>query len=35
MNLKENKKKLIISSVLTLLPILFGLFIWDQLPDVS
>ena len=34
MNLKENKKKLIISSVLTLLPILFGLFIWDQLPDV-
>jgi len=34
MNLKEHKKKLIISSIVILLPILFGLFIWDQLPDM-
>ena len=34
MNWKENKKKLIISSAVILLPILLGLLIWDQLPDV-
>ena len=31
--LKENKKILIISSLITLLPILFGLVYWNQLPD--
>lgn len=31
--LKQNKTKVIISSVVILLPILFGLILWDQLPD--
>lgn len=31
--LKNNKWKVILSSILILLPILFGLFLWDQLPD--
>ena len=31
--LKENKKILIISSLITLLPILVGLVLWNQLPD--
>lgn len=34
MNLKENKRKLILSSIVILLPIVFGLLIWDKLPDV-
>ncbi len=32
--LKENKGKLILSCVVILLPILFGLIMWDQLPDM-
>lgn len=31
--LKENKGKLIITSIITLLPILIGLILWNQLPD--
>ena len=31
--LKQHKKKLIISSLLILLPILVGLLLWNQLPD--
>ena len=31
---KPHKKKLIISSIVTLLPILFGLLLWDRLPDM-
>ncbi len=31
--LKENKSKVILSSVVILLPMLFGLILWDQLPD--
>lgn len=31
--LKNNKTKLIISSLIILLPILFGLAFWDQLPE--
>ena len=31
--LKNNKWKLILSAILILLPILFGLLLWDQLPD--
>lgn len=31
--LKENKKLLIITSVITLLPILAGLILWSKLPD--
>lgn len=31
--MKENKKALIITSVIILLPILAGLFLWDRLPD--
>jgi len=31
--LKNNKKKLIISSILILLPILAGLILWNKLPD--
>lgn len=31
--LKQNKIKVIVSSVVILLPILFGLILWDQLPD--
>ena len=30
--LKQNKGKMIISSVLILLPMLFGLIVWDKLP---
>ena len=30
---KKYKKQLIISSIVTLLPILFGLIMWNQLPD--
>lgn len=30
---KKYKKQLIISSILILLPMVFGLFMWDQLPD--
>lgn len=30
---KEHKKELIISSLLILLPIVFGLLLWNQLPD--
>lgn len=31
--LKQNKIKVIVSSVVILLPILFGLILWNQLPD--
>ena len=31
---RENKIRIILSSSITLLPILFGLFFWNQLPDV-
>ncbi len=31
--LKENKWKVILSSVVVLLPIVFGLIMWDKLPD--
>lgn len=31
--LKRNKGKLIISSILILLPMLFGLIVWDELPE--
>jgi hypothetical protein len=31
--LKENKGKLIVSSLLILLPILFGFLLWNQLQD--
>lgn len=31
---KTNKKLIIISSVVILLPMIFGLIIWDKLPDV-
>ena len=31
---REHKKKLIISSIVILLPIVFGLLLWDQLPDM-
>ena len=32
--LKENKRTLIITSVVTLLPMLIGIFLWKRLPDV-
>ena len=32
--LKENKNTLIITSIVTLLPMLVGIFCWDRLPDV-
>ncbi len=32
--LKENKKTIILTSIITLLPILIGLYFWDRLPDV-
>lgn len=32
--LKENKWKIILSSIMILLPILFGLIMWDALPDI-
>lgn len=31
--IKENKKKLIITSIVILLPILIGLILWNKLPD--
>ena len=31
--IKENKRKLLISSVVTLLPILFGVIFWNELPE--
>lgn len=31
--LKKNKKTLIITSIITILPILFGIAVWDQLPE--
>lgn len=31
--LKENKFKVILSSIIIMLPILFGLIMWDALPD--
>ena len=34
MNLKEHKKKLLISSLVILLPIVFGLLFWEELPDM-
>ena len=30
---KENKGKILVSSLITLLPVLFGLMVWDKLPD--
>ncbi len=32
--LKENKYKIILSCIVILLPILFGLILWHQLPDM-
>jgi uncharacterized membrane protein len=32
--LKDNKKTLIITSIVTLLPALIGIFLWNRLPDV-
>ena len=32
--LKANKKTLIITSIVTVLPILIGVYFWDRLPDV-
>lgn len=32
--LKENKRTLIITSIVTILPILIGVFLWNRLPDV-
>ena len=32
--LKTNKKTLIIASIVTILPILIGVYFWDRLPDV-
>lgn len=32
--LKENKRTLIITSVITILPIIIGIFLWNSLPDV-
>ena len=31
--MKENKFKIVISSVVILLPVLFGLMMWNALPD--
>ena len=31
--IKKNKLKIIISSIITLLPMIFGVIIWDKLPD--
>ena len=31
---KKHKKKLILSSLVTLLPIVIGLLLWNKLPDV-
>ena len=31
--LKKNKLKVIVSSIVILLPMLFGLIMWDKLPD--
>ncbi|MBQ8804203.1 MAG: SdpI family protein [Tyzzerella sp.] len=31
--IKENKGKLILTSIITMLPILIGLILWNQLPD--
>lgn len=31
--MKINKKLLLITSLLTLLPLLFGLLLWNQLPE--
>ena len=31
--LKENKRTLILTSIVTVLPIVIGLFLWNQLPD--
>ena len=32
--IKENRKTLIIASIVTVLPILAGVMIWDRLPDM-
>ena len=32
--LKANRKTLIITSIVTILPVLIGIFCWDRLPDV-
>lgn len=31
--IKENKKKLIITSIIILVPIIIGLVLWNKLPD--
>ena len=31
--LKENKKTLILTSILTLLPVIVGIIFWNRLPD--
>ena len=32
--MKANKKTLIITSIVTILPVLIGIICWDRLPDV-
>ena len=32
--IKENRKTLIIASIVTVLPILAGVLVWDRLPDL-
>ena len=32
--LKKNKLKVVISSIIILLPILFGIIMWNDLPDI-
>ena len=32
--LKKNKIKVIISSIIILLPVLFGIIMWNDLPDI-
>ena len=31
--IRQNKKMILFTSVITLLPIFIGLFLWNQLPD--
>lgn len=31
--IRQNKKLLLLTSVITLLPVFIGLFLWNQLPD--
>ena len=31
--IRQNKKMLLLTSIITLLPVFIGLFLWNQLPD--